>query len=168
MTGKVIEAMKRTAPKGAADPGFVPIAWDEALDLIAARMRRVADEDGPAATAFAITTGSGTQISDGLPFIERLARAYGSPNTIYSAEICNWHKDFASRFTFGADLGVPGLVMVAPSPYHEPGALLRHAVLHDPRPTLFIEKISRKGRPSLRPRNHQRIAASTEKLRPDG
>lgn len=36
-------------------------------------------------------------------------------------------------------LGMPGLVVVAASPYHDPGALLEHAVLHDPRPVLFVE-----------------------------
>ena len=28
-------------------------------------------------------------------------RCYGSPNTIYATEICNWHKDYAARFTYG-------------------------------------------------------------------
>jgi 2-oxoisovalerate dehydrogenase E1 component len=37
-------------------------------------------------------------------------------------------------------LGVPGLVVVALSLRHDPGALLRHAVVHDPRPVLFIEQ----------------------------
>lgn len=35
-------------------------------------------------------------------------------------------------------VGMPGLVTVAPSPYHDPGALLRAAVA-DPRPVLFVE-----------------------------
>ena len=37
-------------------------------------------------------------------------------------------------------LGVPGLVVVAISLRHDPGALLRHAVLDDPRPVLFLEQ----------------------------
>lgn len=36
-------------------------------------------------------------------------------------------------------LGVPGLTVVAPSHLHDPGALLRHAILADEDPTLFIE-----------------------------
>lgn len=36
-------------------------------------------------------------------------------------------------------LGMPGLVVVAPSPFHDPGALLHHAVLGDDRPVLFVE-----------------------------
>ena len=34
---------------------------------------------------------------------------------------------------------VPGLEIVAPSPFHPAGELLRNAVLHSPRPTLFLE-----------------------------
>jgi 2-oxoisovalerate dehydrogenase E1 component len=37
-------------------------------------------------------------------------------------------------------LGVPGLVVVAVSLRHEPGELLRRAVLEDPRPVLFLEQ----------------------------
>lgn len=36
-------------------------------------------------------------------------------------------------------LGVPNLQVVAPSHAHAPGALLRHATLHDDSPVLFIE-----------------------------
>lgn len=36
-------------------------------------------------------------------------------------------------------LGVPGLVVLAPHPHHDPGALLEHAILHERRPVLFIE-----------------------------
>ncbi len=37
-------------------------------------------------------------------------------------------------------LGIPGLVVVALSLRHDPGALLRHAVRRDPRPVLFLEQ----------------------------
>ena len=36
-------------------------------------------------------------------------------------------------------LGMPGLVVVAPSPFHTPGDLLRSAVVEDLRPVLFVE-----------------------------
>lgn len=104
---RLTRPLRRTAPKGAADPGWVPISWDEALDEIAERMATVAREGGPEQTAFSVTTPSGTHISDSISWIERLIRAYGSPNTIYGTEICNWHKDFASRFTYGTDIGTP-------------------------------------------------------------
>lgn len=104
---RLTRPLRRTAPKGAADPGWEPISWDEALDEIAGRMAMVAREHGPEQTAFSVTTPSGTHISDSISWIERLIRAYGSPNTIYGTEICNWHKDFASRFTYGTDIGTP-------------------------------------------------------------
>lgn len=104
---RLTRPLRRTAPKGAADPGWEPISWDEALDEIAGRMATVAREGGPEQTVFSVTTPSGTHISDSISWIERLIRAYGSPNTIYGTEICNWHKDFASRFTYGTDIGTP-------------------------------------------------------------
>ena len=44
-------------------------------------------------------------------------------------------------------LGVPGLTVVAPSLAHDPGALLRHAVLADDSPVLFIENKLLYGQP---------------------
>jgi anaerobic selenocysteine-containing dehydrogenase len=97
--------LRRTAPKGAADPGWQPIAWDEALDEIARRMREMKREHGPEQVAFSVTTPSGTHISDSISWIERLVRGFGSPNIIYATEICNWHKDIATCFTFGHNIG---------------------------------------------------------------
>ena len=39
--------------------------------------------------------------------MERLIHAFGSPNTIYGTEICNWHKDHATAFTFGCATPAP-------------------------------------------------------------
>jgi anaerobic selenocysteine-containing dehydrogenase len=104
---RLTRPLKRTNPKGASDPGWQPISWDEALDTIASRMRTIAGAHGAEQVAFSITTPSGTHISDSISWIERLVRAFGSPNIIYGTEICNWHKDFATRFTFGSDIGTP-------------------------------------------------------------
>src|SRR4030043_2302962 len=38
--------MKRTNPKGKADPGWVRITWDEALDTIAAKMEEIKKRSG--------------------------------------------------------------------------------------------------------------------------
>jgi anaerobic selenocysteine-containing dehydrogenase len=104
---RLTRPLRRTNPKGAGDPGWQPIGWDEALDQIARRMITIARSHGPEQVAFSVTTPSGTHISDSIAWIERLIRAFGSPNTIYATEICNWHKDFASRFTYGHDIGTP-------------------------------------------------------------
>ncbi|WP_281017207.1 MULTISPECIES: molybdopterin-dependent oxidoreductase [unclassified Minwuia] len=104
---RLTRPMRRTTPKGAGPTEWQPIGWDEALDEIAARMGRVRDTHGAEQVAFSVTTPSGTQLSDGIAWIERFIRAFGSPNTIYSTEICNWHKDEAAKFTTGHDIGVP-------------------------------------------------------------
>lgn len=104
---RVKTPLRRTRPKGAADPGWQPIAWDAALDEIAGRLAGIAKTFGPEQVAFSATTPSGSHIQDSIAWIERLVRCYGSPNTIYATEICNWHKDHAARFTYGTDIGTP-------------------------------------------------------------
>jgi anaerobic selenocysteine-containing dehydrogenase/ferredoxin-NADP reductase len=98
--------LRRTAPKGAADPAFEPISWDEALDEIGQRLNRYRAESGPESVAFAVTSGSSSSTSDGLDWIQRFIRSFGSPNNCFSTEICNWHKDNAHAFTFGCGLPV--------------------------------------------------------------
>ncbi|MCX3062658.1 molybdopterin-dependent oxidoreductase [Streptomyces beihaiensis] len=99
--------LRRTNPKSDPDPGWQPVSWDEAMDEIARRMREIAAESGPESVAFAVGTPSGTSLCDATEWIERLVRSFGSPNTVYSAEICNWHKDGAHLHTFGCPLPPP-------------------------------------------------------------
>lgn len=102
---RVLHPMRRTQPKGAADPGWERITWDEALDEIASRFDQIRSESGPEAVVFGVTTPSGTPLSDSIDWIERFVRAFGSPNIAYGTEVCNWHKDHAHAFTFGC--GIP-------------------------------------------------------------
>ncbi|HMP07945.1 MAG TPA: molybdopterin-dependent oxidoreductase, partial [Lacipirellulaceae bacterium] len=97
----------RKSPKGSSKVEWEPMTWRDAIANIAERMNHIRAAHGAEQVAFSVTTPSGTQISDGISWIERFVRAYGSPNTIYATEICNWHKDFASRFTYGTDIGTP-------------------------------------------------------------
>jgi anaerobic selenocysteine-containing dehydrogenase len=99
--------LMRTNPKGSGDPGFRPIGWDEALDLVADRLKSIAAADGPEAVAFAVTTPSGTAIADSFGWIHRLVHAFGSPNLVFATENCNWHKDFTPLLTWGAGSGMP-------------------------------------------------------------
>ncbi|MBT4709984.1 MAG: molybdopterin-dependent oxidoreductase [Alphaproteobacteria bacterium] len=104
---RISHPMKRTNPKGADDPGWQRISWDEALDLTAQSMGRIAQDSGAESVAFALATASGTAMSDHISWVERLIRAFGSCNTVSGTEICNWHKDFATSYTFGAPVGGP-------------------------------------------------------------
>ena len=104
---RILHPMKRTRPKGDPDPGWTRISWDEALDTVAGEMRRLAAQSGPESVAFAITTPSGTAISDSIQWVERLMHAFGSPNNCYGTEICNWHKDVATTYTYGTSIGTP-------------------------------------------------------------
>jgi anaerobic selenocysteine-containing dehydrogenase len=103
---RLTQPMRRVSAKD-EPPVWQAISWHEALDEIAGHMGRIRDQHGAEQVAFSITTPSGTHISDSIAWIERLVRAFGSPNSIYGTEICNWHKDIASRFTYGSDIGTP-------------------------------------------------------------
>lgn len=98
--------MRRTRPKTDADPGWVRIGWEEALAETAARLSAIRQESGAEAVVFAVTTPSGTPLSDSIDWIERFVRLYGSPNICYATEVCNWHKDVAHEFTFGCGMPV--------------------------------------------------------------
>ncbi len=104
---RLLSPLKRKNPKTNPDPGWEPISWDEALNQIAKKMLAIRERHGAEQVAFSVTTPSGTNISDSIGWIQRFIRVFGSPNTIYSTEICNWHKDYAARFTFGTDIGTP-------------------------------------------------------------
>jgi anaerobic selenocysteine-containing dehydrogenase len=99
--------LRRTNPKGAADPGWQRISWDEALEQTASALDRIRAEAGPEAVAFGLTTPSGTPISDNIDWINRFINAFGSPNLAYGTEICNWHKDHAHAYTFGRSIASP-------------------------------------------------------------
>ncbi|TPK62439.1 2Fe-2S iron-sulfur cluster binding domain-containing protein [Mesorhizobium sp. B2-4-15] len=99
--------LKRTNPKGDNDPGWVPVSWHEALSEIGGRLRDLRDNHGMESIAVSTTTPSGTALSDGEEWVERLIQTSGTPNWVSTTEICNWHKDFAHAFTFGTGLPYP-------------------------------------------------------------
>ncbi|RPH76671.1 MAG: molybdenum cofactor oxidoreductase, partial [Candidatus Rokuibacteriota bacterium] len=104
---RLLYPMRRTRPKGDPDAGWVRIGWEEALDWTADRMREVAERHGPEAVAFALTTPAGTAVADGFPWINRLVRMFGSPNLVWGEEVCAWHRDYVTAYTFGTDIGTP-------------------------------------------------------------
>jgi anaerobic selenocysteine-containing dehydrogenase len=106
---RLLHPLRRTTPKGATDPGWEQITWDEALDTIASRLGAIADESGPEAVVFGSASPSTSALSDSVDWIMRLRRAFGSPNFVCSMELCGWGRFMASMYTFGAP--VPGAFM---------------------------------------------------------
>jgi anaerobic selenocysteine-containing dehydrogenase len=106
---RLLHPLRRTAPKGADDPGWERITWDEALDTVASRLRAVATAAGPESVVFGSASPSTSALSDSVEWITRLRRAYGSPSYVNSMELCGWGRYLASLYTFGA--AVPGVFM---------------------------------------------------------
>lgn len=98
--------LKRTRPKGDPDPGWQRIGWDEALDTTAARLLQLSREHGPESVVFSAASPSTSALSDSVDWVQRLRRAFGSPNFCVSMELCGWGRYLASVYTFGAS--VPG------------------------------------------------------------
>src|SRR5262245_44935415 len=98
---RLTHPLKRTRPKGDPDPGWQRIGWDEALDLTAAAMRRIAAAHGPEAFAFNMASPSTTAVADAAGWIRRLMNAYGRPNGSMNLEVCGWGRGFATRYTYG-------------------------------------------------------------------
>jgi len=93
--------LRRTRPKGDADPGWQRISWDEALDAIAKRLLDIRERYGSEAVAFVHGTPSGTSIDDSVRWLRRFCNAFGSPNVASPTHVCNWHKDTVFGYTFG-------------------------------------------------------------------
>lgn len=108
-TARLLHPLRRTNPKGSADPGWQRISWDEALDAIAARLGTLADTHGPESVVFGSSSPSTSAISDAVDWIMRLRRAFGSPNQGFYMELCGWGRYIASLYTFGES--VPGVYM---------------------------------------------------------
>src|SRR5262249_23745722 len=106
---RLLYPLKRTRPKGDRDPGWQRISWDEALDLTAARLSQLAKQYGPESVVFTMASPSTSASSDSTIWIERLMRAFGSPNESVSMELCGWGRYLATSYTFGAS--VPGSYM---------------------------------------------------------
>jgi anaerobic selenocysteine-containing dehydrogenase len=98
---RLTQPLRRTRPKGDPDPGWVPISWDEALDTVAAAMRRIAEQYGPHAVAFSQSSPSTTAIGDSAGYVRRLMHAFGTPNMVWALDLCGWSRGFATRFAFG-------------------------------------------------------------------
>lgn len=104
---RLTHPLRRTRPKGDPDPGWERVSWNEALELTATAMRRIAEQHGPEAVCFSMSSPSTTAIADSAHFVRRLMNAFGSPNVVAALDICGWGRAFATKYTFGVgSLGV--------------------------------------------------------------
>ncbi len=99
--------MRRTRPKGEADPGWVRISWDEALTLAASRLLDIKARYGPEAVVFGRATPGASASADFEPWLSRLLHAFGSPNLMSSFHLCNWHQVTGSQYTYGVGMPSP-------------------------------------------------------------
>jgi anaerobic selenocysteine-containing dehydrogenase len=106
---RLLYPLRRTNPKGAPDPGWQRISWDEALDTVADRLLELARAHGPESVVFGTTSPSTSAMSDAVDWVMRLRRAFGSPNLCSYMELCGWGRYQASMYTYGAS--VPGAYM---------------------------------------------------------
>jgi anaerobic selenocysteine-containing dehydrogenase len=116
--------LRRTRPKGDADPGWEEISWDAALDQTAAAMRRIAERHGPEAVAFSQSSPSTTAIADSAAFIRRLMNAFGTPNFVSGLDLCGWGRGFATRYVFGVGSVATGSAGGAMADIDQSGCLI--------------------------------------------
>jgi anaerobic selenocysteine-containing dehydrogenase len=90
-------------PLKKAKGGWQRISWDEALDEIARKLKKIKDEYG--AHALAILCGSvGVENNEISTFARRFGGAYGTPNVVSMDSICYVCRILAHRLTFGTFL----------------------------------------------------------------
>ncbi|MEN8130382.1 MAG: molybdopterin-dependent oxidoreductase, partial [Pseudomonadota bacterium] len=91
--------MKRTNPRKGRDedPGFVPISWDEALDIIADKMMELrANQE---THKFVVFRGRYSYMRDVI--YSAVPKVFGSPNGISHSAICAEAEKFGAFFTEG-------------------------------------------------------------------
>ncbi len=101
---RLLYPMKRTNPKGSADPGFVRISWQEALATIAANLKKVRDEYGPEKVLFYCGDPKEPR-----PGAMRLARYFGSYHYATESSVaCRKGTLLAETLVYGCEYGGGG------------------------------------------------------------
>ncbi len=105
--------LRRTRPKTDSNPGWTRVGWDEALNEIAGRLKELKAGYGPESVFFYRSAAGGSAAVEYEPWMIRFASLFGSPNTVSTGHICNWHKDSGSRYTYGAGIPTPDFEQTA-------------------------------------------------------
>ncbi len=96
---RLLYPMKRTNPKGAADPGWVRITWDEAYRTIASKMIETKKKYCPHSVMF-----YAGDPKEPRPPIQRLARIFGSTTWATESSVaCRSGCAFGEALNFGVD-----------------------------------------------------------------
>jgi len=93
--------MKRTNPKKGRheDPKFVPITWDEALDIVAGRLNALRDKGE--SHRFATLTGRGWGYTD-VGLLTEFGKLYGTPNyNLGHSSMCSDASELVKHFMDG-------------------------------------------------------------------
>ncbi len=106
---RLLHPVKRTKPKGNDDAGWERVSWDEALSTIAARLNALRSAHGAETVAFNSASPSTSALVDSRHWVQRLRRAFGSPNQAVSFELCGWGRYMANIYSYGTAL--PASVM---------------------------------------------------------
>jgi anaerobic selenocysteine-containing dehydrogenase len=79
------------------------------LDLVTGKVLAIKEAYGPEAIAFYRPAKGGSPAADYEDLVLRLANCLGSPNTLSTGYICQWHRDSGSKYTYGAGIPQPDL-----------------------------------------------------------
>ncbi|WP_136416020.1 molybdopterin-dependent oxidoreductase [Herbaspirillum sp. ST 5-3] len=93
--------MKRTNPKKGRneDPGWVPISWDEALNIVAGRLNALRDKGE--SHRYATMTGRGWGYTD-VGLLQEFGKLYGTPNgDLGHSSICSDASETVKHFMDG-------------------------------------------------------------------
>jgi anaerobic selenocysteine-containing dehydrogenase len=101
---RLLYPMKRTNPKGSADPGFVRISWQEALATIAANLKNIREKYGPEKVLFYCGDPKEPR-----PAAMRLARYFGSWHYATESSVaCRKGTMSAEMLVYGQEYGGGG------------------------------------------------------------
>ena len=108
---RLLHPLRRTRPKTDPNPGWQRITWDEALDITVTRLREIRDRHGAESVAFSAVSPSTSALADSFPWMQRLMRAFGTPNLCGSMELCGWGRTIATSYTLGVGMAAAGGMM---------------------------------------------------------
>jgi len=129
------------------------VSWDEALGLVADKLKEIKQKYGPEAVVF---HRGYARLSMGrvAPLINKLARLYGSPNISSPGHVCSMPRNLGASYVFGAQTfpeyhNSKCIILWGRNPTHEPPLAKRiydavksgaKLIVIDPRITAFAER----------------------------